>query len=767
MTLLAPTLLGITLLTAILLGRTILNSLFYWVRDFICLNRNTSSVRRRAHCRSCRIGLKKPEGRSTRDHLLCPPVEFAWGLLGPFQACEREPIGLMWNRKLLNRIHGARPVPVKYHESVFDDVVSPPAGERGISPATWSWPKPAPNRSSGNLDHLGAFGTTTRGFKELRASITAASLLMIQGGCPNGATWANRVSHSQPFRKLSAYTPHGVRWLFGHSWILPFIPMTQVWLAGKPLPKRLRGLVSTSLLVLFWPGMPGFSTPQAPGVAGLGPSRQPAAISQLEEGRKAYGAGNFQQAEILLKEVVRADPKSAEAYLLLGLAEFANGETTEAIRHYQRAIGLRPKSFSGHYNLALAYLRERNVQPGLRELERAVDLDPQSSDAAYNLGTVLLESGRPLDALVYLRRARELGPAQPDVAFRIIGAELEANQPDAAGRYAAEAAKSFGADPKWVGAVGQLFLEKGQTQIAVPFLREASKLQPAQDDFRRQLALAELRSHAPGEVLETIQNPTSAEDYYLRASAFYAMHRPLEADEACRQALAIAPREPRSILLRARIRQYVGQHDSALELLRQAIQLAPEWSEPYYSEAASYYFERRYAEARQCLDRSLLLEPRSARSLFLYAATLVNEGRNREGEKYLREAIALEPRNARFEYHLGILLLRDNRPSEAQEAFTKSIELKSDYAPPRYQLGKLLLQNNQPEAALHELELAVGYQPEFAEAYYQLARAYGQLGESARSQQALAEFDNLKKQGSSEDLEFVEEIRKQLDSVLE
>ena len=141
------------------------------------------------------------------------------------------------------------------------------------------------------------------------------------------------------------------------------------------------------------------------------------------------------------------------------------------------------------------------------------------------------------------------------------------------------------------------------------------------------------------------------------------------------RALEMTPREPRYTVLRAQIRQFVGQHDAALELLHQAIEEAPDWAEPYYSTGVSYYLERRYAESRQNLEQALKRDPHSARSLFLCAATLVNEGKNREGEKYLRQALMFEPRNARFEYHLGVLLLRDNRPEEAPEVFKQALRL--------------------------------------------------------------------------------------------
>ena len=488
------------------------------------------------------------------------------------------------------------------------------------------------------------------------------------------------------------------------------------------------------------------------------------ARSQFESARKAYEARDFEQAKTLLKQVLQADPAWVDAHLLLGLAQVQTGETREAIAHYQEALKLQPKSFPGHYYLALAYLHEKNPELGRRELEQAVALNPKDPDAVYNLGVVLLDLGRPQDALPKLRRARELGPPRLDIAFNLIRAELESQHPEEARVEAARTAKDLAADWEWRAAVGRLFLENHQPRDAVPYLAEALQAQPSVDEIRRQLAVAQLQSQDPAGALETISNPSAAEDFYLRASAFYALRRVLEADEACRMALEKAPGDPRYVVLRARIRQLVGEHDAALDLLRQAEQGAPEWAEPYYSAAVSYYLERRYAEARQSLDQALKRDPHSARSLFLYSASLVNEGNNREGEKYLRQAMALEPRNARFQYHLGVLLLRDNRAEEAQKAFKKAVELNPAYGPPHYQLGKLLVRQNQPAAAAQELEAAVRDQPDLAQAYYQLSRAYTLLGEGAKAQQALATFNNLKKPETSEDQELVDEIRKQLES---
>ena len=540
----------------------------------------------------------------------------------------------------------------------------------------------------------------------------------------------------------------------------------RTWRRVKEAPSlHLSCLVAALLLFLLATGLRRGGLLYA-GWAEQGPSDHSAAGSQFEKARKAFAARDFGQAESLLKQVLQADPKWAEAHLLLGLAEAESGETSEAIKHYQEALKLRPRSFSGHYYLALAYLRQKKLELGRHELQEAVALNPKHSDALYNLGVVLLDLGRPQDALANLRRVRELGPPRPDIAYNLIRADLALQHPEEARLEAAAAAKSLAADPGWHGAVGRLFLDNGQPGDAVPYLAASLRAQPSLAEVRRQLALAQLQSRDPAGTLETISNPSAAEDFYLRASAFYTMHQPVEADEACRLALEKAPREARYTLLRARIRQLVGAHDAALNLLRQAAQFAPEWAEPYYSEGVSYFLMRRYAEARQSLQRALECDPHSARSFFLYTATLVNEGKNREGEKYLRQALALEPRNARFEYHLGVLLLRDNRPGEAQEAFKKALELNPAYGAAHYQLGKLMVRQNQPAAAVQELEAAIRNQPDLAQPYYQLSRAYDLLGESAQAQRALAAFNNLKKQATSEDEDFVDEIRKQLESLL-
>jgi superkiller protein 3 len=466
--------------------------------------------------------------------------------------------------------------------------------------------------------------------------------------------------------------------------------------------------------------------------------------SSLDNARHALETGHNSEAEAELKDILQSNPKSVPANLMLAAIELSRGETGRAIALYRYVLKINPESSSAHYGLGMMYLRAHQVDAGLAELRSAATLNPGQPDIAYNLGVALLDAGQPRKAVVYLQRAKALGPNRPDLAFNLIRAEIAAGSMNTALRDAQENATIFSKDANWNASVGHLLVNAGEPKEAIGYVSSALRLDPGNADLRRELAGAYLTNHHPELALELISNPDSAEDHYLRGSAYFSQQHMPQAEQESSRCLELELNQPRCLLLSARIAQSRGQNESALKLLDNASKRVPDWPDPYYSAAVSYYFERRYAEAHQSLNRALKLEPRSARTLFLYGVTLVNEGRNREAEDYLRRAIAKEPNNARFRFHLGAALLRDNQPVEARKEFEKSIQLRSDYAPPHYQLGKLLVDRD-PVTARVELEDAVRCDPTLAQAYYQLGRVYEKLGQKDKADSALASFNSLKK----------------------
>ncbi len=341
----------------------------------------------------------------------------------------------------------------------------------------------------------------------------------------------------------------------------------------------------------------------------------------------------------------------------------------------------------------------------------------------------------------------------------IVRAELEAGRVAEARSEAQAAAGRLGSDFQWSAAIGQLFLKNAQPRDAAVYLRKASAIRPDNVEIRHQLAQAYLQSGEPKQVLDLISEPKTDDDHYLRGSAYYLDHRFDEADRESEAALALAPDNPRPLVLRTRLLQRAGQQDAALQVAQKAASLAPDWDEPYYLAGVSLYFVGRFPEAGKSLARAVELNPSSARALFMEALALVSQGKTGQAERCLRRAIALQPENARLHCHLGILLARQN-DVRAEESFRKAIKLTPTYALSHYELGKLLVQSNRLSAAAEELSQAVHYNPNLSAAYYQLSRVYARLGEAEKSKGVLAEFERLHRREMSDSQALDDDTRK-------
>ena len=491
------------------------------------------------------------------------------------------------------------------------------------------------------------------------------------------------------------------------------------------------------------------------------PHNRSLARSYVVSARNAWSAGNQTQAREKLKLALQADPTYGEAYLLMGLIEFQSGNVATSIQLYKHAIRLQPSSYSAHYNLALSYLREHRLPDGKLELERAVKLDPSQADAAYDLGVVLLELGDPSAAIVHLERSRKLNPHRPDVSFNLVRANLEAGKISEARGEAEAAVSQLGSDFKWNAAVAQLFQKNGHPQDAVNYLRRAALIRPDDTAVRHQLALAYLASGDSKQVLDLIPRPTTADDHFLRGSAYYLAHQYPEADSESQQALSLEPENPQALILRVRLLQRAGEQEAAFQLAEKTIGLAPNWDEPYYMSGVSLFYKRHYSEASQRLARSVELNPQSARAHFLQGIALASQEKVAEAEQAMRRAVALQPKNARFLCHLGILLMRKNDSAAAEQLFRQAVELAPGYGLAHYELGKLLARSSQWKAAAGELNEAVKRDPSLGSAYYQLSRVYARLGDTENSARALAEFQKLYQQQNNESQELANDAAKE------
>lgn len=107
---------------------------------------------------------------------------------------------------------------------------------------------------------------------------------------------------------------------------------------------------------------------------------------RAEEGRvtMAIRALDPQEALRIARAAVKASPKSAAAYRILGDAQRASSNRAEAETAYRRAVALDPDSAANHAGLGETLLSRNNATEALREFRAATRLEP--ANGAYQDG---------------------------------------------------------------------------------------------------------------------------------------------------------------------------------------------------------------------------------------------------------------------------------------------------------------------------------------------------------------------------------------------
>jgi tetratricopeptide (TPR) repeat protein len=110
-------------------------------------------------------------------------------------------------------------------------------------------------------------------------------------------------------------------------------------------------------------------------------------------------SGDYRQAEVEFKEVVRERPDSPVAHYYLGRFLMAQHKAAEALPQFQRAVALAPDNADYHFWLGLTFGElgdGRNEKAGY---ERALRLDKDNAQAQLYLGHIQLRNGELHQAL--------------------------------------------------------------------------------------------------------------------------------------------------------------------------------------------------------------------------------------------------------------------------------------------------------------------------------------------------------------------------------
>lgn len=96
-----------------------------------------------------------------------------------------------------------------------------------------------------------------------------------------------------------------------------------------------------------------------------------------------------ENAEEVLMEVTKLNPKTINVYNSLGIVYRRQGKFDEAVKQYNKAVKVNPDDEHIYYNLSRVYLQKKDVQNAKKAIQKAVMINPdfvEAKDLLKSLG---------------------------------------------------------------------------------------------------------------------------------------------------------------------------------------------------------------------------------------------------------------------------------------------------------------------------------------------------------------------------------------------
>lgn len=128
-------------------------------------------------------------------------------------------------------------------------------------------------------------------------------------------------------------------------------------------------------------------------------------------------AGNYPKARVALRNVLKIDPKDAEAYFLVAQVEEKEKNWRNAVANYQQVVELVPDHRDALLTLAKYYLEARLTDDVMRAADKVLAKVPQDPRAEALKIAVRAQQDKIPEALDRAEALSRRHPTEPDVAI--------------------------------------------------------------------------------------------------------------------------------------------------------------------------------------------------------------------------------------------------------------------------------------------------------------------------------------------------------------
>ena len=448
---------------------------------------------------------------------------------------------------------------------------------------------------------------------------------------------------------------------------------------------------------------------------------QPAGLTARDRlAAMAFAEKDSARASSLIDEVVKENPRDADALLLRAQIELAEGDAPSAITDLRSVLRDQPYLVPALRTLARAH--ELNSEGSLAEeaLRTAAQASPQDASVQIELATVLQHNGklnqaRPvLDALV--ASAPDNLPAQQKLF------EVEIAQPDlAAARATAESLKKAHPDaPLGFYLAGVADEQDQKLDAAAAEFNQALVLRPEVAEPLAALVRIDLVRKQPDKALQLLDSviakyPSDTVALNLKGELLMSQRQYDPAAQVYQGAILAQPQAWLSYQGLANAQLGLKHTDAAIEALKQGVEHNPEVDGLIVDLGRLYLEAGRTDDAIALYDGVLKRRPKSLVSANNLAVLLLKYRHDDASRKRTEELAALlenSPEPAYLDTR-GWLKYQDQRYNEAMPLLQQAVDRYPQSAELRYHLGMAQFKSGDSSGALKNLELAANASESF------------------------------------------------------
>jgi predicted Zn-dependent protease len=416
---------------------------------------------------------------------------------------------------------------------------------------------------------------------------------------------------------------------------------------------------------------------------------------------------------------VKAVPGNPGLLVNLGMALHLSGKDQEAIPQFEAALRIQPESMPATLFLGAAQLGLGHPERAVAPLQKAVRLQPDNVEARSMLAQALLGSRRPAEAITHLRRLTQLVPTDPAAWFNL-GQTYE----ELAGQAFEEFLERDPESPFVLALVAEVRLQEDRRNAAFHLYRQAAARAPAMRGLHSALAgiyratghpdwaaveeEKERRLGQPDCARPTLECAYAAGRYGDVVTAAAASKTP-EATywrirahgELATQAfekLATLPPSVHSHEWAAQARRNARRYPEAAAEWRQAIALAPGDPRLLIELAITLRMNRDLAGAQRALEEALRADPASPHASYLLGDLLLAREQPEKAIPLLEKSVRAEPRQPLAHGALGRAYALVGRPADAIPQLEQALPADVDGSL-RYQLARSYQATGQRERA--------------------------------------------------------------------